>query len=64
MTAGDAIVRVQREAAELDLRRQAQINEQKEIINRLQRQIDWWCEQAEGPALAEFWGRVASGAFG
>lgn len=65
MAAGDQMAKVMARAAEQDLKRQQQIEEQKKIINRLEAQVNWLLEECvpmEGRTL--FWAKIESGEFG
>jgi hypothetical protein len=63
VAAGDAIARAAAPAERL----QKAIDNQKEIINRQQRQVDWLLERSRKcnvDIALEFWAKVESGEFG
>lgn len=65
MAAGDQMAKVMARAAEQDLRRQQQIEEQKKVVNRLEAQVNWLLDNVvpmEGRTL--FWAKLESGEFG
>lgn len=60
MAANEALAR----AVAMGERLQAQIDNQKEVINRLQRQVEFLLGQIDDVGRAEYTARIESGYFG